>query len=414
MGTHPILESDFDCLTEMTNEVNGDDETENLSQLVSALEANDHSSIDQSERSIQRSTNPDSTSPRPSPTSRNSNNVIMDALNILPDYPRRDARFYDRLSTYEMFPDSCPVRPEHLAKAGFRFTNMQDMVICDYCDGRLQRWEATDDPVEEHVRHYGNRCPFMLPLTQQPHNAVYTTLEARQSSFENEIWERHDNRHAPSAEDLAEAGFYFVGGLEQDRMAAPDVNQQRPVYRSDATKCFHCNTTLHSWEENDNVWVEHAKWSPKCGFLIGRVGYDFVLQCQSGTDEDIEPGGANSMSRTRNGLHAGNDFADTPPEMQARYRERGIQSVNTQIQTADLTRKDEPINTPVTPEEYQNEYENLVKQIQCKVCLANRSSILFLPCRHVSVCTECAVRLPDDTCPLCRQHIEHMIDAYIS
>ena len=92
----------------MTNDVNGDDETENLSQLVSALEANDHSSIDQSERSIQRSTNPDSTSPRPSPTSRNSNNVIMDALNILPDYPRRDARFYDRLSTYEMFPDSCP------------------------------------------------------------------------------------------------------------------------------------------------------------------------------------------------------------------------------------------------------------------------------------------------------------------
>ena len=43
---------------------------------------------------------------------------------------------------------------------------MQDMVICDYCDGRLQRWEATDNPIEEHVRHYGNRCPFMLPLSR--------------------------------------------------------------------------------------------------------------------------------------------------------------------------------------------------------------------------------------------------------
>ena len=84
----------------MTNDVNGDDETENLSQLVSALEAHDHSSIDQSETrsSHQRSTNPDSTSPRPSPAS----------MVVLPDYPRRDARFYDRLSTYELFPESCP------------------------------------------------------------------------------------------------------------------------------------------------------------------------------------------------------------------------------------------------------------------------------------------------------------------
>ena len=54
--------------------------------------------------------------------------------------------------------------------------------------------------------------------TQQPQNVQYQTLEARSQSFENDIWLRHDNRHAPSAEDLAEAGFYFVGGLEQDRM----------------------------------------------------------------------------------------------------------------------------------------------------------------------------------------------------
>jgi len=325
-------------------------------------------------------------------------------MNMLEDYPPRDGRFYDRLSTYEMFPESCPVTPEALAKAGFRYTNMQDMVICDYCDGRLQRWEATDNPIEEHVRHYGNRCPFMLPLTQQPQNVQYQTLEARSQSFENDIWLRHDNRHAPSAEDLAEAGFYFVGGLEQDRMVPPDGNQQRPVYRSDATKCFHCNTTLHSWEENDNVWVEHAKWSPKCGFLIGRVGYDFVLQCQS-TDEDEAP---NSMSRRHY------DVPDTPPEIQHVRKKKGQREENANILTADLTRADEPVNNPETFEEYKNEYENLVKQVQCKVCLANRSSILFLPCRHVSVCTECAARLPDDTCPLCRAPIEHMIDAYIS
>ena len=88
------------CVVEMTNDVNGDDETENISYLVSNLDVDPSRSL--SERSLHR-TNPDSTSPRPSPTS----NRIVD-LNQLSDYPRRDGRFYDRLATYEMFPESCP------------------------------------------------------------------------------------------------------------------------------------------------------------------------------------------------------------------------------------------------------------------------------------------------------------------
>ena len=68
------------------------------------------------------------------------------------DYPRRDDKFYDRLATYENFPESCPVSAENLAKAGFRYTGVNDMVLCDYCQGRLQRWEETDDPIVEHAR----------------------------------------------------------------------------------------------------------------------------------------------------------------------------------------------------------------------------------------------------------------------
>merc|ERR1712131_446605 len=229
---------------------------------------------------------------------------------MLTDYPRRDGRFYDRLATYEMFPESCPVTPEALAKAGFRYTNQHDMVICDYCDGRLQRWEETDNPVEEHVRHYGNRCPFMFPLTQTPQNLDYQTQEARLASFDNEIWLRQDNRNAPSAESLAQAGFFFVGGLEQDRLAVPDEHQQRPTYRSDATKC---------------------------GFLIGRVGLDFVLQCQPNEEEEAP----NSHSR-----HRGLDIVDAPPEIRIR-RKPGQRRETTDILTqdklqefaADLTRK---------------------------------------------------------------------------
>ena len=56
-------------------------------------------------------------------------------------------------------------------------------------------------------------------------------------------------------------------------------------------------------------------------FLIGRVGYDFVLQCQS-TDEDEAP---NSMSRRHY------DVPDTPPEIQHVRKKKGQREENANI-----------------------------------------------------------------------------------
>ena len=43
------------------------------------------------------------------------------------------------------------------------------LVRCDYCNGRLQRWEESDQPINEHARHYPN-CDFLLPLMQAEKN----------------------------------------------------------------------------------------------------------------------------------------------------------------------------------------------------------------------------------------------------
>lgn len=369
-----------------------DDETENVASLL----------ID-SGQSNQRSNENNGTG--------QSNNVNWVHPMRREDYPRRDDKFYDRLATYENFPESCPVSAENLAKAGFRYTGVNDMVLCDYCQGRLQRWEETDDPIVEHARHYQN-CEFLLPLTQAPHNPEYLSVEARASSFDNETWHNRENEDTPPSEELANAGFYFVGGLEQGREVSPDQDQVRPTYRSDATKCFHCNTTLHSWDHNDNVWVEHARWSPRCGFLISQCGLDFVRQ-HSGSGDDDENLSNLASSRLALEAHAEAGYGHSRRPRQ-RDSQRYGQEETAHIVSANLGRNVEPIAMPETTEEYQKEFDLLIKQVQCKVCLSNRSSILFLPCRHISVCPECARQLPEDICPLCRAPIEHMIDAFIS
>ena len=45
----------------------------------------------------------------------------------------------------------------------------------------------------------------------------YSSVEARASSYDNETWHNRENEDTPPAEELANSGFYFVGGLEQGR-----------------------------------------------------------------------------------------------------------------------------------------------------------------------------------------------------
>ena len=51
------------------------------------------------------------------------------------------------------------------------------------------------------------------------------------------------NRVRATAQQIAKAGFYFLG--ERDRV-----------------KCWYCNGGLQNWEPLDEPWREHAKWFP--------------------------------------------------------------------------------------------------------------------------------------------------------
>ncbi|VTJ85687.1 Hypothetical predicted protein [Marmota monax] len=63
-------------------------------------------------------------------------------------------------------------------------------------------------------------------------------------------------------EQLASAGFYYVD-------------------RNDDVKCFCCDGGLRCWESGDDPWVEHAKWFPRCEFLIRMKGQEFVDEIQA-------------------------------------------------------------------------------------------------------------------------------------
>uniref|UniRef100_A0A674A111 RING-type E3 ubiquitin transferase n=1 Tax=Salmo trutta TaxID=8032 RepID=A0A674A111_SALTR len=174
-------------------------------------------------------------------------------------------REQDRLDSFHSWILSI-ITPSELAKAGFYYLGQGDRVACFTCGGQLSNWEPGDRAVSEHQRHYPN-CRFV-----RGDRADNVSMAGGLSNVSNPAMQQREERlltfvHWPlripvRPEQLAKAGFYYVG-------------------RNDDVKCFCCDGGLRCWESGDDPWVEHAKWFPRCVYLLQEKGQEFVHQIQA-------------------------------------------------------------------------------------------------------------------------------------
>ncbi|KAH8246725.1 hypothetical protein KR038_008361 [Drosophila bunnanda] len=181
----------------------------------------------------------------------------------------------NRLETFKNWPNP-NITPQALAKAGFYYLNRLDHVKCVWCNGVIAKWQKNDNAFDEHRRFFPN-CPRvqMGPLiefaagknldelgiqpTSLPQRPKYACVDARMRTFSD--W---PIANIQPAEALAQAGLYYqkIG---------------------DQVRCFHCNIGLRSWEKDDEPWHEHAKWSPKCQFVLLAKGPAYVKEVGEAT-----------------------------------------------------------------------------------------------------------------------------------
>ncbi|KAH8283633.1 hypothetical protein KR018_010235 [Drosophila ironensis] len=181
----------------------------------------------------------------------------------------------NRLETFNNWPNP-NITPQALAKAGFYYLNVLDHVKCVWCNGVIAKWEKNDNAFDEHRRFFP-QCPRvqMGPLiefaagrsldelgiqpTSQPQKPRYACADARLRTFSD--W---PIANVQPAEALAQAGLYYqkIG---------------------DQVRCFHCNIGLRSWQKDDEPWQEHAKWSPKCQFVLLAKGPAYVQEVLEAT-----------------------------------------------------------------------------------------------------------------------------------
>nr|XP_017519237.2 baculoviral IAP repeat-containing protein 7 isoform X1 [Manis javanica] len=188
---------------------------------------------------------------------------------------------------------------------------------------------------------------------------------------------------------LAAAGFFHTG-------------------RQDQVRCFFCCGGLQSWERGDEPWTEHARWFPRCEFLLQTKGREFVRRVREARvhlldswDQSEEP----------------EDAATTSPSAPVHpCPELPTASRQTQLEGA---REPGGIKAPKVPpgprapraQDAEEQLQRLREERTCKVCLDRAVQVVFVPCGHM-VCTECAPAL--ELCPVCRAPIHSCVRTFLS
>lgn len=85
-----------------------------------------------------------------------------------------------------------------------------------------------------------------------------------------------------------EKRFASFAGWSCDYVTPSDLTKSG-LFRTgndDCTRCFYCGGGLRNWQPSDDVWVEHARWFPKCEFLRQQIGQAFIDTVQEIVKED--------------------------------------------------------------------------------------------------------------------------------
>lgn len=153
-----------------------------------------------------------------------------------------------------------------MIKAGFFSCNVDDRVICIYCDLICEKWNIeTDDPCELH-KIVSPQCPYVMAklnndslhcnntFARLPKYPNYGNPRERLVSFVT--W---SNNKFPTIDKLVAAGFFYNGC---------------------SITCFHCNGSFYHWESNNHPVAEHVRHFPYCNYARELCGEELYRKIQ--------------------------------------------------------------------------------------------------------------------------------------
>ena len=258
---------------------------------------------------------------------------------------------------------------EELARLGFYFYKKPDGVKCYFCYVKLGDFEEGDSALSEHLKWSPN-CPLLkrrttenLPIDSSLLNEILPPLNYDVCGFtkrrrKSKIEERIKYPEYKLLSKRLKTFETWPVGIKQKPQELAEAGFFYSGH-SDLTICFSCDLHLSKWEREDNAWIEHKKHAKDdCDFL--KLNQETV-----------------------------------------KLNEQKYEEVKELAEKADIS----------DSRERKSEEKEIPFESVCKICLERKSSILFLPCKHVAVCGVCVFGI-ENVCPICRTQIEETINLF--
>ncbi|XP_059150224.1 E3 ubiquitin-protein ligase XIAP-like [Physella acuta] len=261
-------------------------------------------------------------------------------------------------------------------------------------------------------------------ITDRPKRIDFAHKLTRLQSLAN--WPRG---HHLTPEDLASSGFYYGG-------------------YGDCARCFYCGGGLKNWEDEDDVWVEHARWFPKCAFIRQQMGQVFVDTVQRLNEdhtlitlqmvsEKLNHSPSSQLAIKENPLKRdpavltivdmGYRLDDVVSFAQRVKEDSNVISTDTILQMMQKSNEGRSHDTKQAVSTFQekdiNNFLEMIRTIKeqnnqlrqqtvCKICMDQEVAVVFLPCGHLVSCADCASAMRD--CPLCRSNIKGVARVFLA
>ncbi|XP_046570869.1 baculoviral IAP repeat-containing protein 2-like isoform X2 [Haliotis rubra] len=216
---------------------------------------------------------------------------------------------------------------------------------------------------------------------------------------------------------MVEAGFFYTG-------------------HGDSVKCFSCGGALRNWQADDDPWIEHARWFPRCPYLRQQKGDEFVDDIESNFRNAVSGMSVPTTPHREYPPSAERHHEEFSPMIQAvvesGYSEDFVQRVLLNLKRirgpsflvdvetlmeAVMREQDEAAvsgSTSLAGATASTSGSHLAPEdrIICKICMEREVEVTFQPCGHLVCCEECTHQLRE--CPVCRRTIRSTVRTYLA
>ncbi|CAG2231340.1 BIRC2_3 [Mytilus edulis] len=276
-----------------------------------------------------------------------------------------------------------------MAEAGFYYTGNNDHVRCFHCGIGLQNWDSEDNPFVEHAR-WSQECQFLkdkkgLDFIATVQDAVRRVQleEALNTDGIAQTFGSHNS-------DCEEDGITRSEDKSKESVSA-ELESKLLTAVAYALTSYQAGKPPTKAEKKNPLLTDAAQSMLTMGYLpkVIRIVVDRVLK-----DKGWNGMSARNLMEEMTKIEESGEIAKS--ELTVPIRSKLKHSV--------VSMKSRKVLSKDNVKKIADENNEMKEQTQCKICCEMPVSIVFLPCGHLSSCSQCAPALK--SCPVCRSEIK--------